>query len=205
MLDQRAGAFGAQRRIVAALHDAEQRAAGRRSANARLASAPPSAATARIARSISARLAGRRRHSSSSISMSEPSSAWISIARSGVSATRRAVDDASGTRTPSSSILRSSASDMTWKPPESVRIGCGQSHEAVQPAERRDRARRRAAASGDRCCRARCRRRRRAPRASACAFTAPAVPTGMKAGVRTVAARRVDHAGARRAVGAREA
>ena len=40
--------------------------------------------------------------------------------------------------TPSSSSLRSFASDMTWKPPESVRIGRGQLAELVQAAEPRD-------------------------------------------------------------------
>ena len=57
-------------------------------------------------------------------------------------------------------------------------------HELVQAAERRDRARRRAAASGDRCCRARCRRRCRAPLPACSPFTVACVPTGMKAGVR---------------------
>ena len=40
--------------------------------------------------------------------------------------------------TPVSSILRSCDSDMTWKPPESVRIGIRPVHKAVQPAEPRD-------------------------------------------------------------------
>ena len=37
-----------------------------------------------------------------------------------------------------SSILRSSDSDMTWKPPESVRIGSGQFMNLCKPPERRD-------------------------------------------------------------------
>ena len=99
-----------------------------------------------------------------------------------------------------SSSLRSFASDITWKPPESVRIGSGQFMKRVQAAERAPPARRRAAASGDRCCRARCRRRRRAPAPGYIAFTSPAVPTGMKAGVR-ITPRGVDQPpGARRAV-----
>ena len=61
-------------------------------------------------------------HWSSCIWMSEPSSRWISIARSGESSYFR----------PSmwdwniaacSVILRIFDSDMIWKPPESVRIG----------------------------------------------------------------------------------
>ena len=45
--------------------------------------------------------------------------------------------------------------------------------------------------------------RRRAPRSCAggTPLTAPSVPTGMKAGVRDVAVRRGEHAGARGAVG----
>ena len=76
----------------------------------------------RIARSSSARVFGSLMHSSSCIEMSAPSSDWISMARSGVRSTmvpsmcERKV-------TPLSLILRSSDSDMTWKPPESVRIG----------------------------------------------------------------------------------
>ena len=58
--------------------------------------------------------------------MSEPSSAWISIARSGVSSTI-APSRCERNVTPFSSTLRSSASDMTWKPPESVRIGAASS------------------------------------------------------------------------------
>ena len=57
--------------------------------------------------------------------MSEPSRPWISIERSGVSTwVEPSICD--WKVTPVSSILRKAASDMTWKPPESVRIGYGQ-------------------------------------------------------------------------------
>ena len=64
--------------------------------------------------------------------MSEPSSAWISIARSGVSATM-APSRWERNVTPLSSILRNCASDITWKPPESVRIGPGQFMNVCRP------------------------------------------------------------------------
>ncbi len=83
------------------------------------------ASESRIARSNSLCSCGSRMHSSSCIAMSEPSKSWISIARSGVSATI-APSRWERNVTPSSSILRSSPSDITWKPPESVKIGCGQ-------------------------------------------------------------------------------
>ncbi len=57
--------------------------------------------------------------------MSAPSSDWISMARSGVSSTM-SPSMCERNVTPLSVILRSSDSDMTWKPPESVRIGRGQ-------------------------------------------------------------------------------
>ena len=80
--------------------------------------------------------AGSATHSSSCMRMSESSRSWISIERSGVS--RWAEPSRCDWKaTPSSSILRSAASDMTWKPPESVRIGPGQ-WRSVQAAERRD-------------------------------------------------------------------
>ena len=59
-------------------------------------------------------------------------------------------------------------------------------HELVQAAEPRRSAPRRAPASDDRCCRARCPRPARAPRPGYIALTVAAVPTGMKAGVRIV-------------------
>ena len=64
--------------------------------------------------------------------MSAPSSVWISIARSGVSSTI-APSICERKVTPSSSILRSSDSDITWKPPESVRIGRGQFMNVCRP------------------------------------------------------------------------
>ena len=62
---------------------------------------------------------------SNAIATSEPSSAWISIARSGVS---RWVEPSrcEVKVTPSSSTRRRCASEKTWKPPESVRIGPSQ-------------------------------------------------------------------------------
>ena len=56
------------------------------------------------------------------MAMSDPSAAWISMLNSGVSS----IFEPSRwfwKRTPSSVILRSLASDQTWKPPESVRNG----------------------------------------------------------------------------------
>ena len=64
--------------------------------------------------------------------MSESSSAWISSERSGVS-TNVAPSICDWKVTPVSSSLRSCASDMTWKPPESVRIGPGQLAKACRP------------------------------------------------------------------------
>ena len=54
------------------------------------------------------------------------------MARSGVSATM-APSRWERKVTPSSSTLRKSASDITWKPPESVRIGCGQRMNVCSP------------------------------------------------------------------------
>ena len=64
--------------------------------------------------------------------MSEPSSICTSMARSGVSSTM-APSRCERKVTPSSVILRSGASDITWKPPESVRIGYGQRMKACSP------------------------------------------------------------------------
>ncbi len=85
--------------------------------------------------SMSARVAGQAGHSSSTIWMSEPSRRWISIARSG----ERKNSEPSiceRKRTPSSSSLRSLASDITWKPPESVRIGRSQFMNLCSPPSR---------------------------------------------------------------------
>ncbi len=97
-------------------------------------------------------------HSSSCIEMSAPSSAWISTARSGV---RSYIVPSMCERKRHAVLGRACAtadSDITWKPPESVEDRTRPVHEFVQPAERRDPLRRPAAASGDRCWRARYRR-----------------------------------------------
>ncbi len=72
-------------------------------------------------------------------------------------------------------------------------------HESCKPP-RRESARRLGGASDDRCCPAGYRLPPGAPDRPLVAFTVPAVPTGMKAGVRIGAARGCQHAGARRAV-----
>jgi hypothetical protein len=67
------------------------------------------------------------------MAMSEPSAAWISMLSSGVSS----IFEPSRwfwKRTPSSVILRSLASDQTWKPPESVRNRLLPGGETVQAA-----------------------------------------------------------------------
>ena len=114
--------------------------------------------------------------------MSAPSSSWISIARSGVSS-NIAPSRCERKVTPFSSSLRSCDERHDLEA-----AGVGQDrlrpvHECVQAAERARSARRPAAASGDRCCRARCRRRWRAPSSGVMPFTVACVPTGMKAGV----------------------
>ena len=82
---QRRGRFDAQPRNIAALDDAEDRLA-RLVAEGRSWTAPPSAATGCIARSMSsASEAGSATHSSSCIWMSLSSNPWISTERSGVS------------------------------------------------------------------------------------------------------------------------
>ena len=65
--------------------------------------------------------------------MSAPSSVWISMARSGDSSTM-APSMCERKVTPLfSSMVRSSDSDITWKPPESVRIGRGQFMNLCRP------------------------------------------------------------------------
>ena len=64
--------------------------------------------------------------------MSESRSAWISSERSGVSV-KVAPSICDWKVTPSSSSFLSWASDITWKPPESVRIGPGQLAKACRP------------------------------------------------------------------------
>lgn len=64
--------------------------------------------------------------------MSEPSRFWISTERSGVS-TCFEPSICDWKVTPSSVSLRRLASDITWNPPESVRIGCGQFMNLCRP------------------------------------------------------------------------
>ena len=148
------------RSTVAALHDAEQRPARLRR-RTRCGSARPSAATAHgaldllVARRAAARI---RRAASGCRSRAAP---WISIERSGVSTwAEPSICDWKVTPCLVELAQLRQRHDL-----EAAGIGedrARPAHEAVQPAEPARRARRRAAASGDRCCRARC--RRRAPR-----------------------------------------
>ena len=69
--------------------------------------------------------------------MSEPSSRWISIDRSGVSSWREP-SMCDWKVTPSSVTLRSLARLITWKPPESVRIGRCQFMNRCRPPSARD-------------------------------------------------------------------
>ena len=85
-----------------------------------------------MARSASSCEQGSRTHSSSCIWMSEPRRRWTSIERSGVSSWREpSICD--WKITPRSLSLRSLARLITWKPPESVRIGCGQFMNLCRP------------------------------------------------------------------------
>ena len=80
--------------------------------------------------------AGQETHSSSCMTMSEPSkSAWISIDRSGV---RMCLEPSMWLwkRTDSSVTLAIFDSDITWKPPESVRIGRSQRMKRCSPPSR---------------------------------------------------------------------
>ena len=67
--------------------------------------------------------------------MSEPSSRWISMLRSGE---RWCIAPSTWLRklTPSSLSLRSSARLITWNPPESVRIGRSQFMNRCSPPSR---------------------------------------------------------------------
>ena len=99
----------------------------------------PQRADRRSASAARASLAGQATHSSSCMTMSEPSrSAWISMDRSGESAWR----DPSRwlwNVTPVSSTLAILDSDMTWKPPLSVRIGRSQPMNRCNPPSLRTR------------------------------------------------------------------
>ena len=64
--------------------------------------------------------------------MSAPSSRCTSMARSGESSIV-APSTCERKVTPLSSTLRNRDSDITWKPPESVRIGYGQLMKACSP------------------------------------------------------------------------
>ena len=117
--------------------------------------------------------------------MSEPSAAWISMLSSGVSS----IFEPSRwfwKRTPSSVILRSFASDQTWKPPESVRIGFCQVRESMQTAQFPDQLmpgpQPEVVGISQNDLRAELLQLRRDAGSSPC----PACPTGMKIGVSTV-------------------
>ena len=69
--------------------------------------------------------------------MSEPSRAWMSVARSGVSRCR-VPSRCDWNSAPSSVMTRRCARLNTWKPPLSVRIGRVPADEAVQAAAPRD-------------------------------------------------------------------
>ena len=79
---------------------------------------------------------GQATHSSSCMAMSAPMrSAWISMDRSGLSAWREPSMWLAKV-TASSLILAMPARDMTWKPPESVRIGPSQRMKRCSPPSR---------------------------------------------------------------------
>ncbi len=106
-----------------------------RSPNAALQRAPQRAERATALAACSC-VAGQATHSSSCMTMSAPSwSAWISMARSGVSKWREPSMWLWKT-TPSSLKRRILASDITWKPPESVRIGPSQPMKRCRPPSR---------------------------------------------------------------------
>jgi hypothetical protein len=88
-----------------------------------------------MARSISFSLAGKATHSSSCIWMSESSRPCISIERSGdISWVAPSIWERKVT--PFSLSFLSCASDITWNPPLSVRIGCGQRANSCKPPSR---------------------------------------------------------------------
>jgi hypothetical protein len=76
--------------------------------------------------------AGSAGHSSKHMVMVASSACWICVELSGVS---RCLEPSicEANVTPSWSSLRSAPSDMTWNPPESVRIGPGQSMKRCRP------------------------------------------------------------------------
>ncbi len=115
-----------ERGVDAALHDAEQRLP-RRARRARQRSAH---AVVRAQRQLLDRGVGvAGRALVEAIAMSEPSAPWISHRHLGREPVRAAVD----VRAERDAVVvdaSMAASEKTWKPPESVRIG------AVQPANR---------------------------------------------------------------------
>ena len=119
-----AGALRAQLRIVAALHDAEQRAAGRRALEGALAALGPGERQPHGAIEFGL----RRRQLQAFVELHGDVGAeqMLDFDR----ALGRKLDLAPSRWerkvTPLSSTLRSCDSDMTWKPPESVRIARGQ-------------------------------------------------------------------------------
>ena len=80
----------------------------------------------------SSSVAGKPVQSSSAIAMSERSARCMSMESSGV---RRTAAPSTGERkcTPSSVMRRRRARLKTWKPPESVSIGCGQCMKRCKP------------------------------------------------------------------------
>ena len=72
---------------------------------------------------------------SNATATSDPSASWTAIECSGV---KRWVEPSMWLRnvTPSSSTMRRSPSDTTWKPPESVRIGLSQAMNRCSPPNR---------------------------------------------------------------------
>ena len=85
-----------------------------------------------MARWISVRAAGSLRHSSICIEMSAPNSAWISTERSGDSS-NMVPSRCERNVTACSVSLRKDDNDITWKPPESVRIGLPQFMKLCRP------------------------------------------------------------------------
>ena len=85
----------------------------------------------------SASVAGQGVHSSSTMAMLLSSRCWIAMQPAGVSWWREPSVWARKV-TPSSWMVRSWASDITWKPPESVRMGPGQFMNVCRAAEAGD-------------------------------------------------------------------
>ncbi len=77
-------------------------------------------------------VAGYGVHSSKIMTMSEPSTFWMCMLSSGPRNTRLPSVGAAKC-TPASVILRLCASEKTWKPPESVRIGPSQRAKPCRP------------------------------------------------------------------------